>query len=172
MKKLITILVSLFDRREKGVKLAKGAKILPLASLKVTRGGSLIIGKSLINDNAFVCASGGKIELEDGVSINRNAVVVSKCLISIGKGSSIGPNVCIYDHNHKIDKNGFYKDEFSSSPVIIGKNVWIAANCTILKGTTIGDNCVIGAGCVVSGVVPPNTLVKPNRSLQFIPLHD
>lgn len=172
MKKIKAFIDSLFDKREKGLEVAKGAKIFPRASLKVTRGGSLNIGKSLINDNAFVCASGGKIIIEDGVSINRNAVIVSKCLISVGEGSSIGPNVCIYDHNHKIDINGFYKDEFSSSSVIIGKNVWIAANCTILKGTTIGDNCVIGAGCVVSGVIPPSTLVKPDRSLQFIPLHN
>lgn len=34
--------------------------------------------------------------------------------------------------------------------VIIGKHVWIASNCIILKGACIRDNTVIGAGSVVT----------------------
>ena len=40
----------------------------------------------------------------------------------------------------------------------IGNDVWVGANCVILKGTTIGDHCVIAAGSVVSGEVPPGTV--------------
>ena len=126
----------------------------------------------MINDNAFICASGGVIVISDDVTINRNSIVVAKQKVIVGRGSSIGPNVCIYDHDHKIDKSGFYKADFVMAPVEIGQNVWIAANCTILKGTKIGDNCIIGAGCVVSGEIPDNSLIKQERNLLIVPLHD
>lgn len=97
---------------------------------------------------------------------------MSRNKILIGSGSSIGPNVCIYDHNHRFDKTGHKKNEFRDSPIIIGKNVWIAANCSILKGAQIGENCIIGAGCVISGVIPPNSLVTSERGLIIQQLRD
>ena len=161
-----------FRKFPKGVLAAKDARIFTKATLRVTNNGSIEMGNVLLNDNTFLCSSGGKIFIEDKVSINRNSVIVCKDCIKIGEGTSIGPNVCIYDHDHKIDKSGFYKNEFKTAPIEIGKNVWIAANCTILKGTIIGDNSIIGAGCVVSGNIPKNTLVKSNRDLELIPLHE
>ena len=172
MKKVHSLIKSLLCRGDDNVSIDKGAHVFPKASLKVTRGGSIKVGKALINDNAFVCASGGIIEISDDVTINRNSIIVAKSKVIVGRGSSIGPNVCIYDHNHKIDKGGFYKDKFVTTPIVIGQNVWIAANCTILKGTIIGDNCIIGAGCVVAGEIPSNTLVKTDISLLYTPLHD
>ena len=171
-KKIFSYIKSLLCKRDKNVCVNKGAHVFSSANLKATRGGSIRVGKALINDNAFICASGGFIVIEDNVSINRNTIIVAKQKVIVGGGSSIGPNVCIYDHNHKIDKSGFYKDEFVTTPIKIGRNVWVAANCTILKGTIIGDNSIIGAGCVLSGEIPPNTLVKTDRNLQLIPLHD
>ena len=46
-----------------------------------------------------------------------------------------------------------------SRPIVIGRNVWIAAGATILGGVTVGDNAVVGAGAVVTCDVPPNTFV-------------
>jgi len=43
--------------------------------------------------------------------------------------------------------------------VIIGKNVWIGANVTILKDVNIGDNSIIGAGAVVTKDIPSNVIV-------------
>ncbi len=63
------------------------------------------------------------------------------------------------------------KNEFKDAPIIIGKNVWIAANCCILKGTKIGDNSIIGAGCVLSREIPANTIVTLDRQLKITPLH-
>ena len=39
---------------------------------------------------------------------------------------------------------------FSSSPINIKENCWIAAKATILKGVTIGENSVIGAHALVN----------------------
>ena len=46
--------------------------------------------------------------------------------------------------------------------IVIGSDVWIGQNVTILPGTRIGDGAVIGAESVVSGVVEPYTIVAGN----------
>lgn len=43
--------------------------------------------------------------------------------------------------------------------VVIGKNVWIGNNVTILKDRKIGDNSIVAAGAVVSGKFPANVII-------------
>lgn len=43
--------------------------------------------------------------------------------------------------------------------VLIGNDVWIGANVTILNGVHIGDGAIIAAGAVVVKDVPPYTIV-------------
>ena len=57
--------------------------------------------------------------------------------------------------------------EIKTSPVVIGKNVWIGANTTILAGTHIGDNCVIAAGSVIKGDIEKSKLVIQKRSTEI-----
>ncbi len=47
-------------------------------------------------------------------------------------------------------------------PVVIGRNVWITTNVTILPGVRIGDNSIIGAGSVVVADVPANVMAAGN----------
>lgn len=47
----------------------------------------------------------------------------------------------------------------SKGDVVIGNDVWIGFNATILSGVTIGDGAVIGACAVVSKDVPPYAIV-------------
>lgn len=76
----------------------------------------------------------------------------------------ISPNVLIYDHDHNFKvKDGLKNLVYTSSPVIIGNNVWIGANSVILRGTEVGDNSVIAAGSVVKGKIPKGTLVIQQR---------
>lgn len=42
--------------------------------------------------------------------------------------------------------------------ITIGKDVWIAANCTILKGSRIADGAVVGAKSLVKGSVEKNSI--------------
>jgi acetyltransferase-like isoleucine patch superfamily enzyme len=43
--------------------------------------------------------------------------------------------------------------------VIIGKNVWICNNVTILKNSEVGENSIIATGAVVSGIFPSNVVI-------------
>lgn len=131
--------------------------------IRVDKYSYFKIGKMVdIKEYTRLDAVGGKILLDDYVFINRNGTIVSKNKISIGAHTKIGPNIVIYDHDHDF-RNDI--DKYVSSPVIIGKNVWIGANCTILKGVKIGDNCVIAAGTIISNDVPSDTLVYQKSEL-------
>ena len=124
------------------------------ASLKTYDGGAIRIGrKAAVRKNAEIAATKGQIMIGNSCFINRNCMIVAHEKIEIGDGTTIGPNVCIYDHDH--DGKGDYK----AKPVIIGKNVWIGAGCILLKGISIGDNAVVGAGTVVTKEVPSNCIL-------------
>ena len=105
-------------------------------------------------------------EFGKNTKIGKNVFINSCCRfqdnggIEIGDNTMIGPNVTIVTVNHVLNPktriNAFVK------PVIISKNVWIGADCTILPGVTIGENSVIGAGSVVTKDVPDNVVVAGN----------
>jgi acetyltransferase-like isoleucine patch superfamily enzyme len=80
-------------------------------------------------------------------------------LISIGRESTLGPNVTILTH----DATPKLRTGYSViAPVRIGARVFVGANVTILPGTSIGDDAIVGAGSVVRGDVPPGAVVAGN----------
>lgn len=50
----------------------------------------------------------------------------------------------------------------SKGDVVIGNDVWIGMNATILSGVTIGDGAVVAAHAVVTKDVPPYAIVAGN----------
>lgn len=77
--------------------------------------------------------------------------------VMIGDGCQIGHNVVFATLNH-----GLAPEERKSTypaPIVLGRNVWIGSNATILQGVTIGDNAVVAAGAVVTKDVVANTVV-------------
>jgi acetyltransferase-like isoleucine patch superfamily enzyme len=75
--------------------------------------------------------------------------------ISIGRNTVIGYNTTILAHEYLIK-------EYRLGPVMIGDEVMIGANSTILPGVTIGDGAVVSAGTVVHKDVLPGTFVGGN----------
>jgi acetyltransferase-like isoleucine patch superfamily enzyme len=45
------------------------------------------------------------------------------------------------------------------APIVIGQNVWIGADATVVPGITIGGGAIIAAGAVVTKDVPANVIV-------------
>lgn len=144
--------------RLQGVKIpVRGSRIS--MSMGVGGTGRVIIGKTECRPHVYAaCKKGGRLQLGDDVFINRNTLIICHNEIVIGDGTAIGPNVCIFDHDHKYGQEGMVKG-FKEGRVRIGRNVWIGAGAIILRDTVIGDNCVIGAGCAVKGRIPANSRV-------------
>lgn len=92
--------------------------------------------------------------------------------IIIGSGSQIGHNVVFATLNHGLapeDRKMTYP-----APIVLGKNMWVGSNATILQGVTIGDNAVVAAGAVVNRNVAANTIVGgvPARVIKSIESSD
>ncbi|MCH4017747.1 MAG: hypothetical protein LKE74_04740 [Prevotella sp.] len=51
---------------------------------------------------------------------------------------------------------------FKKQPIVIGNDVWLGANCLILKGVTIGARTIIGAGSVVTKDIPADCIAAGN----------
>ena len=77
--------------------------------------------------------------------------------VIIGDGCQIGHNVVFATLNHGLAPEN--RQTTYPAPIVLGKNVWIGSNATILQGVTIGDNAVVGAGAVVTKDVEANTVV-------------
>lgn len=115
------------------------------------------VGKDFTCRNNCGIISKGLLKIGNHVFLNQNVFITCLNKITIGNGVSIANNVVIVDHNHS---NG-EKNRFEYGEIFIGDNVWIGANCVILKGVTIGENSIIAAGSIVTKNVPPNsTLIQ------------
>jgi len=75
--------------------------------------------------------------------------------ITVGKNSIIGYNTTILAHEYLIK-------EYRIGEVIIGDEVLIGANTTILPGVTIGDEAIVSAGTLVNKDIPPGVFVGGN----------
>lgn len=118
-------------------------------------GSQLTIVRANILSETLLHVDGGNLQIGSNVFINRNCNIVSQKYIKIDDECTIGPNVCIYDHDHA---SHFSKEKYIQSSISIGKKVWIGANVIILRGVSIGDNAVIGAGSVVTKDILANTI--------------
>ena len=146
----------------------KGSRVS--LSVKVEGKGRVKIGASECRPNVYLaCKKNAAISIGDNVFINRNSVIICHKEITIGDDTMIGPNVCIFDHDHKYGEKGVIKG-FTEGSVKIGKNVWIGAGAILLRGTEIGDNCIIGAGTVVKGHIPDNMMVISGGGNRMTPL--
>ena len=109
---------------------------------------------------------GSSVQIDRGVtllnpyhiSLGCNAILNQGVLLQATKHSSIkaGDNVVfsyratILTAERKIEDNKISSDH-QYADVVIGNNVWICANATILPGTVIEDNVVVAAGAVAKG---------------------
>ena len=109
-----------------------------------------------------------EIQFGDGFHASERLHVSANNYIEIGDNCLFGSCVYVSDHNH-----GSYKGDVQSHPneppgvrklvshgsVVIGSNVWIGDNVTIVGPVRVGDGVVIGANSFVAHDVPDNVIV-------------
>jgi acetyltransferase-like isoleucine patch superfamily enzyme len=127
------------------------------------------IGKNCVIShytNLYECVLCDEVFIGPFVEIQRNSIIGYKTRISshsfICEGVEIGEN-CFIAHGVMFTNDKFTeeKDEWVLRKTVVGNNVRIGSNATILP-VKIGDNVIIGAGSVVTKNIPNNSIVYGN----------
>ena len=123
-----------WPRGGKPIYVGRGARI------RVAGGGRLEVGAGLyLSENCLVQVNpGARAVLGEGVFMNANARIVVAESVRVGDHVMIGPNACVYDHDHVFGENGVSGD-LVTSPVVIGEHCWIGANSLVTRGAQIAD---------------------------------
>lgn len=117
----------------------------------------------------FYTTDGQNIRVGRNVFINQNCTIYDLGGIDIGDDVMIGPNVSLITSGHPIEPSE-RRAAVIAKPIVIERNVWIAAGVTIIGGVTVGENSVVAAGSIVTKSVPSNALVggNPARVIRLI----
>lgn len=123
------------------------------------------LGRRVMLDRQVVLIATGKrqdtprIHIGDHVYINRFSVIDATHSVRIGDHTMIGPHCYITDHDHGMEPGTLIKNQpLRGKPVSIGRDCWIGAGATLLKGVQIGDGAVVAAGAVVTSDVDANVI--------------
>lgn len=137
----------------------------PGCAFRVSKDANLVVGKETVSrGNLTLRAEKGTLKVGDKCFFNSNCSITALDEITIGDRCQFANNIVVVDHDHDY-RGGWGK--YRTKPVRIGSDVWIGANCVILKGADIGDHCVIAAGSVVSGKVEPGTVLYQKRENEY-----
>jgi acetyltransferase-like isoleucine patch superfamily enzyme len=101
----------------------------------------------------FYTSGGAEIRVGRNVFINQSCTFYDLSGLDIADDVMIGPNVSLITSGHPIEPSQ-RRDVVVASPIMIERNVWIAASATIIGGVTVGENSVVAAGSVVTRDVP------------------
>lgn len=139
--------------------------------------GSIVIGaRTLFLGNIQVFKHGGKVSIGDDCFIGEGTRIWSSSEIKIGNRCLISHSVNIHDNSsHPLDSKDRHEDykkifmsglqadmKINEAPVMIGDDVWIGFNSTVMKGVTIGKGAIIGANTVITKDVPDYAVVIGN----------
>lgn len=156
--------------------------------IRVDKSSIIKLGKNikLVGCDITMRGKNNHLEIEDGVRIHRSTIEImgDNCLVKIGKNSMIGDNCylvvkeenihltigksCGLSRNIKVmtsDGHPIFQNNIrinNAQNIVIGNNIWIGDNVTILKGVEVSNDSVIGINSVVTKSVPPNTVVAGN----------
>ena len=120
----------------------------------------------------------GEIEIGEDCFIGPDTRVWSAKKIKIGSRVLIAHNVNIHDNiSHPLDAHERYqenlyfvntgihtKTDIKPAAIIIGDDVWIGFNATIMRGVKIGEGAIIGANTLVKEDIAPWTVNIGNPS--------
>jgi len=139
---------------------------MALIDARGSEGDGIVLGDGvIINRNTIVQSKGGDIIIGKSVSIGANSTLVSWGGIRIEEGAVIAGGCSIsagrFDYS-ELNRSVAEQEAYTTGPIVLGKNVWIATGVTILDGVRIGEDSILSAGSVVTGNIPPQTVAFGN----------
>lgn len=150
----VRLLAPLYQHRGHGSKIYASVRMDTPPYRRFSLGRHSVVESFSCINNAV-----GDVIIGDHTRIGLHNTVIGPVTIGSNVNLAQGITVTALNHNFtdpqlRIDQQGV-----STAPVVIGDDVWIGANATVLPGVTIGNHCVVAAGAVVTKDVPPCTLV-------------
>lgn len=122
----------------------------------------------IINDNCRIYklrlnihGDKSKFEMKYNSGIREAKVIIQENRkVFIGENSMLSYGI----HIRTSDSHAVYLQENSeriniAKDVIIGDNVWIAENASLLKGTIIGNNSIVGYGSICTKEYPEHCII-------------
>ena len=154
-----------------GVRFGAGCDVRAGLSLLVGPCGSVEFGSDCVLDRSLTIEAEGRLTVGARTIFGHHCTLAARDVLEIGEDCLLAEMVSVRDHDHCFDRLDvpIRKQGAVSAPVKIGRNVWLGAKVTVVKGVTIGDNAIVGANAVVTKDIPPNAIAAgvPARVLRF-----
>jgi len=156
------------------------------ARFRSTREPALVIGRACTLDGVhFAINPQGLVTIGEGCAFY-GSVLLCELEIRIGQHVCMGWNATLSDsdfHPTEVAERhadvlacspvgeGLSRRPYPSRPIVIGNDVYIGHNATVLKGVTIGDGAFIEPGAMVSKDIPPRARVigNPAKVMEILP---
>ena len=146
----------------KNLNLQAFSSINALSYNGVKIGNNFTLGKySIIECTGVLRDVGNSLTIGNNVGMNHYCFIGARGDIIIGNNVIFGPRVSIFSENHNYsDQSRLINEQgVTKGKTIIGDDVWVGANVSIMSGVEIGDGCVIASGAVVTKSVSPYSIV-------------
>ncbi len=123
----------------------------PGCTIAVEPGGRLVLRNAHLKRRVGLeVSAGGYLEIGSSF-VGVGTMMAARQSVVVGDGCQIAEYVGIRDHNHVHDaQTPLSKWVFSSNPISIGNDVWLASKVTVLAGVSVADHATCGAGAVVT----------------------
>ena len=128
--------------------------------LRLASDAKFQIGAGCILDYDTTIECSGNLIVGERVIFGHHCTIGCKERIDIGDDCLLAEMISIRDHDHNFARTDIpiRAQGATAAPVVIGRDVWLGAKVTVLKGVTIGDGAIIGANAVVTRDIAPGAI--------------
>lgn len=152
--------INIFYSKTRGINLSKNSFVHSSVDLSYPKHVSIGESSILYKQVSIYTNNLGSLTIGDNSHIAPfGYLLIDNNKIKIGDNVAIGPFCSLICHSNDINgADELFVNNYLDGDIIIGNNVFIGAQCTILPGTIIENNVVIAANSVVKGTVEASSV--------------
>lgn len=122
------------------------------------------LGHNTVIQHGFRVFTPEKVSIGSNCNFAQGVFITGGGGVTIGDWVGLGPDVKVWSVNHRFDDpdQPWLLQGSNKKEVVIGDDVWLAANVFVMPGVTIGKGAIVAAGSVVNKSIPPFALVAGN----------
>ena len=149
----VRLLAPFYQQRGRGSKIYRSVRMDTPPYRRFALGCHSVVESFSCINNAV-----GDVIIGDNTRIGLHNTIIGP--VTIGSHVNLAQGITVTALNHNFSQSDKRIDEqgVSTNQVVIGDDVWIGANATILPGVTIGSHCVVAAGAVVTKDIPDRSV--------------